>query len=185
MAVLLRDELAEPVQNGRRLHDGAARSAFIRGEQLARRGQAATLLGREGDLLAAHDGIGPFPKDAPFFFDIVESALQPIVDRAGDRRDDELQRQRQRQWPDCSRLAALSKLHIHVNSWENLGDDFLDRTGSLVARRIAVAASVLAFNDAFLLGAGIVGAGAIPALFLASKSKSPARGVAATVEIVD
>jgi len=29
-----------------------------------------------------------------------------------------------------SRVAALSKLHIDANSWEYLGDDFLDRTGS-------------------------------------------------------
>jgi hypothetical protein len=32
--------------------------------------------------------------------------------------------------PDCSRVAALSKLHIDANSWENLGDEFVDRTGS-------------------------------------------------------
>jgi len=57
--------------------------------------------------------------------------------------------------------------------------------GTFVARRIAEAASVLAFNDAFLVGAGIVGAGAIPALFLASKSKPRARSEAAPVEIVD
>jgi DHA2 family multidrug resistance protein len=57
--------------------------------------------------------------------------------------------------------------------------------GSFVARRIAEAASVLAFNDAFLIGAGIVGAGAIPALFLASKSKVRARGVAAAAELAD
>jgi DHA2 family multidrug resistance protein len=57
--------------------------------------------------------------------------------------------------------------------------------GSFVARRIAEAASVLAFNDAFLVGAAIVGAGAIPALFLASKSKSRARGVAAPADFAD
>jgi hypothetical protein len=57
--------------------------------------------------------------------------------------------------------------------------------GSLVARKIAAAASVLAFNDAFLVGAGIVGAGAIPALFLASKSKTRARGVPAPAELVE
>jgi DHA2 family multidrug resistance protein len=57
--------------------------------------------------------------------------------------------------------------------------------GSLVARKIAEAASVLAFNDAFLVGAGIVGAGAIPALFLASKSKVRARSVAAPADLVD
>ncbi len=57
--------------------------------------------------------------------------------------------------------------------------------GSLVARKIAEAASVLAFNDAFLVGAGIVGAGAIPALFLASKSKASARGVPAPAELAD
>jgi hypothetical protein len=27
-------------------------------------------------------------------------------------------------------VAALSKLHVDENSWENLGGDFLDRTGS-------------------------------------------------------
>jgi hypothetical protein len=57
--------------------------------------------------------------------------------------------------------------------------------GSLVARKIAGAASVLAFNDAFLVGAGIVGAGAIPALFLASKSKVRERGVPAPAELVE
>jgi hypothetical protein len=31
--------------------------------------------------------------------------------------------------PDCSRVAALSKLHIDANSWENFGDDLLGRTG--------------------------------------------------------
>jgi MFS family permease len=56
---------------------------------------------------------------------------------------------------------------------------------SLVARQIAGAASVLAFNDAFLIGAAIVGAGAIPALFLASKSKARARGAAPQVEVVE
>jgi len=47
------------------------------------------------------------------------------------------------------------------------------------------AASVLAFNDAFLVGAGIVGAGAIPALFLASTSKARERGVPAPAELVE
>ena len=58
---------------------------------------------------------------------------------------------------------------------------------SLVARQIAGAASVLAFNDAFLIGAAIVGAGAIPALFLASKSKSKARerGTVPPAEVVE
>jgi hypothetical protein len=69
-------------------------------------------------------------KDAPLFFEIVELALQPIVDGRGDHPDDVLQRHRQHQGPDCSRMAAPSKLHIGANSWENLGDDFLDRTRS-------------------------------------------------------
>jgi hypothetical protein len=65
-----------------------------------------------------------------FFFAIVEIALQPLVDRGGDHHDDELQRHGQHQGPVCSRVAALSKLHIDGNSWKNLGDGFLDRTGS-------------------------------------------------------
>jgi hypothetical protein len=43
---------------------------------------------------------------------------------------------------------------------------------SLVARKIAQAAQVLAFNDAVLVGAAVVLAGAIPTLFLASKTKA-------------
>jgi len=54
-----------------------------------------------------------------------------------------------------------------------------------VVTQSAASSFALAFNDAFLVGAAIVGAGAIPALFLASKSKSRARGMAAPVEIVD
>jgi MFS family permease len=57
--------------------------------------------------------------------------------------------------------------------------------GSLVARKIAGAASVLAFNDAFLVGAAIVGAGAIPALFLSSKAKVRAPSGPAPAELVE
>ena len=56
---------------------------------------------------------------------------------------------------------------------------------TLVARRIGAAASVLAFNDAFLLGALIVGAGVLPALFLATKARSPGRTVAPAAELAD
>jgi DHA2 family multidrug resistance protein len=56
---------------------------------------------------------------------------------------------------------------------------------SLVARQIAGAASVLAFNDAFLVGAAIVGVGAIPALFLAAKAKARKRGTAPQVEVME
>src|ERR1019366_4031859 len=79
--------------------DGSARTIPFRlpapmpeGEQLPGRGQAATLLGGEDDFLAARDGIELLSKDAPFFFDIVELVLRPIVDRGGDHHDDELQR---------------------------------------------------------------------------------------------
>ncbi len=57
--------------------------------------------------------------------------------------------------------------------------------GSLVVRKVAKAASVLAFNDAFLVGAGIVGAGAIPALFLASKSKARRRDMPAPADLAE
>ncbi len=56
---------------------------------------------------------------------------------------------------------------------------------ALVARAAASAASVLAFDDAFLVGAGIVAAGAIPALFLASKSRARAHTAAEPAELLE
>jgi len=67
----------------------------------------AALVGVEGDLPAAGSLVELFSEDAPFFFDVVELALQPIVDRGGDHHDDELQRHGQHGWPDCSHVAAF------------------------------------------------------------------------------
>lgn len=56
---------------------------------------------------------------------------------------------------------------------------------SMVARQIASAAGVIAFNDAFLVGAAVVLAGAVPAFFLASKPASRAAGGARQLEAVE
>jgi|GEM_PF-6771426 len=46
---------------------------------------------------------------------------------------------------------------------------------SVVGRAIGRAAQVLAFNDAFIVGAAIVLAGAVPALFLSSRTRRRGR----------
>ncbi len=76
---------------------------------------------------------------------------------------------------DATRPAFMEATHAVALRAVELGSSPSDAgllARSLVARKIAQAAQVLAFNDAFLVGAAVVLAGAIPALFLASKTKA-------------
>ena len=90
--VLLRGQLAEPGENRLRLHEPAALAPLVRGELLACGGKATALVCRECELLAARGGVQLFLQNALLFFDVVELALQPIVDRGCDHHDQELQR---------------------------------------------------------------------------------------------
>ncbi len=90
--VLLRGQLAEPGENRLRLHEPAALAPLVRGELLAGGGKATALVCRECELLAARGGVQLFLQNALLFFDVVELALQPIVDRGCDHHDQELQR---------------------------------------------------------------------------------------------
>ncbi len=105
--VLPGGKLPEPSENGGWLHEVATLPTFVWREQLAGRGQLPTLVGGERQPLATRSGVELLSKDAPLFFDIVEFALQPIVDRRRDHHDDELQRHGQHSSPDCSRVAPF------------------------------------------------------------------------------
>lgn len=79
---------------------------------------------------------------------------------------------------DASRPAFVETTHAVAQRAAELGwsqGDALLAARSTVARHVAGAANVLAFNDAFLVGAGVVLAGILPALFLASRPSAPDR----------
>jgi hypothetical protein len=104
-----RGELAKPGENRLGPDQPAAFPTLVRGERLAGGSETAALVGGEGDLLAARDSVELFLENAPLFFDVVELALQTIVDRGGDRHDNELQRHGQHRWPDCSHVPAFPR----------------------------------------------------------------------------
>jgi hypothetical protein len=93
--VLARGKLAAPGENGGRLHEATALPTLVWRQQLAGRGQAPALVGSEDELLVAHHDVELLSENAALFLHVVELALQPIVDRGGDHRDDERQRHRQ------------------------------------------------------------------------------------------
>jgi hypothetical protein len=66
--VLPRGELAEPVENGGRLHEVAALLALIGREQLAGGSEAAALVDGKRELLATRGGVELFLENAPLFF---------------------------------------------------------------------------------------------------------------------
>jgi hypothetical protein len=94
-------QLAEPVEKGAWFDDQAALATFVRGEQFSCGSKATALVLGEWDLLAAGRGREFFPEDEPFLFDLVELALQLVVDRGSDHHDDESQRLGQHLHPPC------------------------------------------------------------------------------------
>ncbi len=81
---------------------------------------------------------------------------------------------------EATRALAFRALDL---GWSPMGAKMAAR--SLVARKIAGSAGVLAFNDAFLVGAAVVLMGMIPALFLASKPTVRAKRGAEQHEVLE
>src|ERR1039457_4763880 len=114
--VLPRRQPAKPGQDRPRLDDLAALPSLLGAQLYAQKRQATTLIRGEGNTLFARGGVKDLLENPNLLQRVVELALQSLVDRRSDHRDEKLKRERKHWsplWPFRHAVSSCESPRIY------------------------------------------------------------------------